>query len=87
MDIYKVQNVIQKYFSFNWAEYNIGSKLPREDFFEPSAAHLKVACQLQTLLASRLGASEVVVTWVSSTSFNLKVDGQSVGVTTVVFKV
>jgi hypothetical protein len=82
----KIISILEKYFGFAWAEYHIGPKLPREDFFEPSSAHLKVACQLKTLLTSRLGATEVVVTWVNNTSFNLKIDGDTYGVRTVVFK-
>lgn len=82
----KLAHVIEKYFGFAWAEYHISRKLECEDFFELSIAHLKVACQLQTLLTSRLGATEVVVTWINNTSFNLKIDGNTYGVRTAVFK-
>jgi|LSQX01.1.fsa_nt_gb hypothetical protein len=82
----RLTNIIQKYFGFAWAEYRIGTKLEREDFFEPSSAHLKVAGQLQKLLASRLGVVDVSVTWVNNTCFNVKIDGTTYGVRTVVFK-
>jgi len=82
----KIITILEKYFDFPWAEYHISRKLECDDFFELSLAHLKVACQLQTLLTSRLGATEVVVTWINNTSFNLKIDGNTYGVRTAVFK-
>lgn len=82
----KIVLIIKKYFGFAWSAYSIGTKLEREDFFEPSVAHLKVSSQLKKLLASRLGVADVSVTWVNNTCFNVKIDGTTYGVTTVVFK-
>ena len=82
----KLAHVIEKYFGFAWAEYHISTKLEREDFFEPSSAHLKVACQLQKMLASRLEVADVSVTWVNNTCFNVKIYDTTYGVSTVVFK-
>ncbi|MFA7030184.1 MAG: hypothetical protein WC179_07925 [Candidatus Cloacimonadaceae bacterium] len=82
----KITTIIEKYFGFALVDYYISTKLEREDFFEPSSAHLKVACQLQKLLASRLEVVDVSVTWVNNNCFNVKIDGTTYGVRTVVFK-
>lgn len=82
----RLATVITKYFGFAWAEYHIGTKLERDDFFLSSAAHLKVASQLQKMIASRLGAADVSVTWVNNICFNVKIDGTTYGVRTAVFK-
>ena len=84
--INKLRHVIEKYFNFALVDYYISTKLEREDFFEPSSAHLKVSSQLQKMLASRLEVVDVFVTWVNNNCFNVKIDGTTYGVRTVVFK-
>ena len=84
--INKLRHVIEKYFNFALVDYHISTKLEREDFFEPSSAHLKVSWQLQKMLASRLEVVDVSVTWVNNDCFNVNLNGTTYGVRTVVFK-